>query len=67
MLIKKVTTAKIRNRTYTLSIGGSFRLGAPVVYNRNTRRCTIKVYAGIATLAFAREPSAKAKKSAKTM
>ena len=32
------------------------------VYDRNTRRRTIKVYAGIATLAFARKPSAKAKK-----
>ena len=31
------------------------------VYKRNTRRRTIKVYAGIAMLAFAREPSAKAK------
>ena len=33
-----------------------------MVYNRNTRRLTIKVYAGIATLVFAREPNAKAKK-----
>ena len=33
------------------------------VYDRNMRRCTIKVYAVIATLAFAREPSAKAKNS----
>ena len=32
------------------------------VYNRNTRRLTIKIYAGIVTLAFAREPNAKAKK-----
>ena len=32
------------------------------VYHRNTRRRIIKVYAGIATLAFAREPSTKAKK-----
>jgi len=36
------------------------------VYERNTRRRTIKVYVGIATLAVAREPSAKARKSAKT-
>ena len=33
------------------------------LYERNTRRRTIKVYAGIATLAFAREPSVKAKES----
>ena len=32
------------------------------LYERNTKRRTIKFYAGIATLAFAREPSAKAKK-----
>ena len=32
------------------------------VYDRNTRRRIIKVYAGIATLDFARNPSAKAKK-----
>ena len=31
-------------------------------YDRDTRRRTIKVYQGIDTLAFAREPSAKAKK-----
>ena len=30
-----------------------------MVYNRNTRRLTIKIYAGIVTLAFAREPGAK--------
>ena len=32
------------------------------LYDRNTRRRTIKVYGGIATLAFACEPSTKAKK-----
>ena len=32
-------------------------------FTRNTRRRTIKIYAGIDTLAFAREPSAKAKKN----
>ena len=32
------------------------------VFNRNMRRRIIKVYAGTATLAFAREPSARAKK-----
>ena len=37
------------------------------VYDRNTRRRTIKLYAGIDTLVFAHEPSAKAKISAKTM
>ena len=31
------------------------------VYNCNTRRRTVKVYAGVAMLIFAREPSAKAK------
>ena len=31
------------------------------LYDRNMRRRTIKVYAGIATLTFAREPSAKTK------
>ena len=34
------------------------------LYARNTRRRTIKVYAGIATLEFARKASAKAKNSA---
>ena len=41
-------------------------LSIQTVYDRNTRRRTIKVYAGVyagfATLAFAREPSAKTKK-----
>ena len=37
------------------------------VYNRNTRKRNIKVYAGIATLALAREPSAKAGKVQKTI
>ena len=32
-----------------------------MVHNRNTIRLSIKIYAGIATLAFAREPSTKAK------
>ena len=32
------------------------------VYDHNARLRTIKVYVGIAMLAFAREPSAKAKK-----
>ena len=35
------------------------------VYNRNTRRRNIKVYAGIATLTFVRETSAEAKKAQK--
>ena len=45
---------------YTNGLLAEFKI--QTVYNRNTRRRTIKVYAGIATLAFAREPSAKAKK-----
>ena len=36
------------------------------VYNRNTRRRNIKVYAGIATLALAHRPSAKAKECKKS-
>ena len=34
------------------------------IYNRNARKLTIKIYAGIAVLAFAGESSAKAKKNA---
>ena len=45
---------------YTIGLHAESKI--QTVYDRNTRRCTIKVYAGIATLAFAREPSAKAKK-----
>ena len=37
-------------------------LKVQILYKRNTRRRTIKVYAGIATLAFARESSAKVEK-----
>ena len=37
-------------------------LTVQTLYERNTIRRTIKVYAGIATLALAREPSTKAKK-----
>ena len=43
------------------TIGLLEELDIQTLYNRNTRRRAIKVYAGIATLAFAREHSAKAK------
>ena len=48
--------------SYRYTNGLLAELKIQTVYDRNTRRRTIKVYAGIATLAFAREPSAKAKK-----
>ena len=52
----------IRARVATYTNGLLLELKIQTVYDRNTRRRTIKVYAGIATLTFAREPSAKANK-----
>ena len=46
-----ISTGYLRNKRFKL-----------VTIVSNTRRRNIKVYAGISTLAFAREPSAKAKK-----
>ena len=48
--------------SYRYTNGVLAELKIQTLYKRNTRRRTIKVYAGIATLAFAHEPSAKAKK-----
>ena len=50
---------------YRYTNGLLARLKIQTVYNRNTRRRNIKVYAGIATLASAHEPSAKANKCKK--
>ena len=53
--------------SYHYTNGLLAELEIQTLYERNTRRHTIKVYAGIATLAFAREPSAEAKETSKTM
>ena len=52
----------IRARTAMYTNGLLAGSKIQTVYDRNTRRRTMKVYAGVATLAFAREPSAKARK-----
>ena len=52
--------------SYRYTNGLLEELKIQTLYERSTRRRTIEVYAGIDTLAFAREPSAKAKKMQKS-
>ena len=57
-----VLAIRIRITMYTNELLAESKI--QTVYIHNTRSLTIKIYAGITTLVFARKPSAKAKKNA---